>query len=185
MDSTNVFNYALKLKGYTYSDAFQARENNLVLSGFVNANVQQFYAGVAASMDLSTQKDSLYDYDNSLIRVNPYIKFQGDAYLINAGINIVDQFGFASKFYIFPAASLEYQVVPKYIRLFAELTGDVNKSSLMDFSAINPFIGQDINIKNSVDKLDISAGFKGHVGTGFRDLKPCSSATIYNICHCL
>jgi hypothetical protein len=172
VDSTNDFTYALKLKGYTYSDAFKARENNLVLSGFINANVKQFYAGIAASMDLSTQQDSLYDYDNSLIRINPYIKFQGDNYKINAGVNIVDEFGFTSKFYIFPAAQLEYQVVPKYIRLFAELTGDVNKSSLLDFSAVNPFIGPNITIENSVDQLDINAGLKGTIapGLGFKVL---------------
>jgi hypothetical protein len=118
-------------------------------------------------LDLSTQKDSLYNLNNSLIRANPYIKFQGDNYKIDAGINIVDQFGFASKFYLFPAAQLEYQVVPKYIRLFAELKGDVNKTSIMDLTTINPFMGPNINIENSVDQLDISVGLKGTIAPGF------------------
>jgi len=170
VDTVNDFTYAVRLKGYTYSDAFKARENNLVLSGFVNQTIQQFYVGVAASMDLSTQQDSSYDHDNSLIRINPYIKFQGDNYKIDAGVNIVDQFGFASKFYIFPAAQLEYQVVPKYVRLFAELKGDVNKTSIMDLTNINPFMGPDIKIENSVDQLDISVGLKGTIapGLGFK-----------------
>lgn len=167
VDKENDFTYALKLKGYVYSDAYQAKENNLVLSGFVNQTIQQFYVGVAASLDLSTQKDSSYDLNNSLIRANPYIKFQGDNYKIDAGVNIVDQFGFASKFYLFPAAQLEYQVVPKYIRLFAELKGDVNKTSIMDLTTINPFMGPNINIENSVDQLDISVGLKGTIAPGF------------------
>jgi len=172
VDTTNDFTYALKLKGYTYSDAFHAKENNLVLSGFLNQTIQQFYVGLAASMDLTTQQDSLYDLNNSLIRVNPYIKFQGDSYKIDAGINVVDQFGFASKFYIFPDAQLEYQVIPKYVRLFAELKGDVNKTSIMDLTNINPFMGPDLNIENSVDQLDISVGLKGTLapGLGFKAL---------------
>jgi hypothetical protein len=172
VDTTNDFTYALKLKGYTYSDAFHAKENNLVLSGFLNQTIQQFYVGLAASMDLSTQQDSLYDLNNSLIRVNPYIKFQGDSYKIDAGVNVVDQFGFASKFYIFPNAELEYQVIPKYVRLFAELKGDVNKTSIMDLTSINPFMGPDLNIQNSVDQLDISVGLKGTLapGLGFKAL---------------
>ncbi|MHB8206477.1 hypothetical protein, partial [Mucilaginibacter sp.] len=165
-DVPNDFTYALKLKGYTYSDAYDARESNVVLSGFLNETVKQFYAGVAGSLDLTTQKDSLYDYNNSLLRVNPYIKFQGDMYKIDAGINIVDQFGFSSNFYIFPAANLELQVIPKYVRLFVEAKGDVNKSTLLDFSTINPFIGQNLVIKNSVDKLDLSAGLKGTLAPG-------------------
>jgi outer membrane receptor protein involved in Fe transport len=62
------------------------------------------------------------------------------------------------------------QVIPKYVRLFAEAKGDVNKSSLKDFSETNPFLGQNISIKNSVDQLDLAAGLKGTLapGLGFK-----------------
>lgn len=170
IDTPNDFTYALKLKGYLYSDAFHAKENNLVLSGFLNETVHQFYAGLAASVDVATQKDSLYNINNSMLRLNPYIKFQGENYKIDAGINIVSQFGTTTGFNIFPAAKLEYQVIPRYVRMFVEAKGDVNRSSLMDFSTINPFIGQNIYIKNSLDQLDISAGLKGTIapGLGFK-----------------
>ncbi|MGN6397575.1 MAG: hypothetical protein ACTHMI_18535 [Mucilaginibacter sp.] len=169
-DVEKDFTYALKLKGYIFSDAYQARENNLVLSGFVNQTIKQFYAGLAGSIDLSTQKDSLFDYNNSLIRLNPYIKFQGDNYKVDAGINIVDQFGYKSAFYIFPSARAELQVIPKYVRVFAEAKGDVNRTSLHDLMGINPFLGQNFDIKNSVDQLDIAAGLKGTIapGLGFK-----------------
>lgn len=169
-DVENDFTYALKLKGYAFGDRFKARENNLVLSGFLNQTINQFYTGLAVSLDLSTQKDSLYSYNNSIVRLNPYIKFQGDNYKIDAGINIVDEFGFAGRFSLFPAAKLEFQVIPKYVRLFVEAKGDVNKSSLRDFYDYNPFLGRNLNIKNSVDKLDLSAGLKGTLapGLGFK-----------------
>lgn len=169
-DVENDFTYALKLKGYLFSNAFQGKENNLVLSGFLNQTIKQFYAGVSGTIDLSTQQDSLYNYNNSLIKVNPYLKFQSDRYKIDAGVNIVDEFGFTSKLYIFPAAKLELQVIPKFVRLFVEAKGDVNKSSLRDFSIINPFLGQNLSIKNSVDQLDIAAGLKGTLapGLGFK-----------------
>ncbi len=169
-DVPNDFTYAFKLKGYNYSDAFQARESNVVLSGFLNETIQQFYVGASGSLDLSTQKDSAYNYGNNLVRVNPYIKFQGDNYKVDAGVNIVDEFGFKSAFYIFPSAKAEIQVIPKYVRLFVEATGDVNKTSLLDFSTVNPFIGPNLQIKNSVDQLDLSAGLKGTLapGLGFK-----------------
>ncbi len=169
-DIQNDFTYALKLKGYLFSDAYQKKENNLVLSGFLNETINQFYAGLSGSIDLSTQQDSLYDYNNSLIRLNPYIKFQGDNYKIDAGVNIVNEFGLKTAVYVFPAAKLELQVVPDYVRVFVEAKGDVNRSSLRDFSMINPYLGQDIAIQNSVDQLDISAGLKGTIipGLGFK-----------------
>lgn len=166
-DVDNDFTYALKLKGYIFSNAYQAKESNVVLSGFLNQTIKQFYAGLAGSLDLTTQKDSLYDHNNNLIRLNPYIKFQGDNYKIDAGVNIVDQFGYRSEFNIFPAARAEIQVIPKYVRLFVEAKGDVNRSSIHDFSMINPYLGQNINLTNSVDKLDIAAGIKGTIAPGF------------------
>jgi outer membrane receptor protein involved in Fe transport len=63
-------------------------------------------------------------------------------------------------------------VIPKYVRLFAELKGDVNKTSIMDLTSINPFMGPDLKIENSVDQLDISVGLKGTLapGLGFKAL---------------
>lgn len=149
-----------------FSNAFSAKENNIVVSGFLNQTIKQFYAGVSASMDVATQKDVAYSLSNNLLRVNPYIKFQGTNYKIDAGINIVDEFGFSSRFFVFPAAKAELQVIPKYVRLFIEAKGDVNRSSIRDFAMLNPFIGQNIAIKNSVDQLDIAAGLKGTLAPG-------------------
>ena len=169
-DTTNALTYALKLNGYIWNDAFHAKESNLVLTGFLNQTINQFYAGLGASLDLGTQTDSLYSYNNSILRLNPYLKFQGDNYKIDAGLNLVREFGFSQRVFIFPAAKLELQVIPKYVRIFAEVNGDVNKSSLHDFATINPYIGQDISIINSVDKLDLSIGLKGTMapGLGFK-----------------
>ena len=166
----NEFTYAAKLDGYIWNNAFQAHESSVVLTGFINQTIQQFYAGLGGSLDLSTQKDSLYSYNNSILRLNPYLKFQGDSYKIDAGLNIAKEFGFSQRIFVFPAAKLEYQVIPKYLRIFVEVKGDVNKTSLRDLADENPFIGQNINITNSVDKLDLSAGLKGTIapGLGFK-----------------
>ncbi|RYU90073.1 hypothetical protein EWM62_11060 [Mucilaginibacter terrigena] len=169
-DEENAFTYAAKFKGYVFSNAFSAKESNVVVSGFLNKTVKQFYAGLSASLDFATQKDLAYSNNNSIVRANPYIKFQGENYKIDAGVNIAKEFGVSSRFYIFPAAKLEFQVVPKYVRLFAEAKGDINRASIKDFTDINPFLGENITLKNSVDKLDITVGLKGTLapGLGFK-----------------
>jgi outer membrane receptor protein involved in Fe transport len=169
-DVENDLTYALKLKGYVFSNAYKAKENNIVISGFLNQTVNQFYAGLSGSLDLATQKDSLYSLNNNLLRLNPYIKFQGDNYKIDAGVNIVKEFGLSSRFFIFPAAKVELQIIPRYVRLFAEAKGNVNRTSLNDLFANNAFLGQNLNIRNSVDQLDITLGLKGTLapGLGFK-----------------
>jgi hypothetical protein len=169
-DEENAFTYAAKFNGYIFNNAYSAKESNIVLSGFLNKTVKQFYAGLSASLDLGSQKDIAYSNNNSIIRANPYIKFQGDNYKIDAGVNIAKEFGMSDRFYIFPAAKLELQVVPKYVRLFAEAKGDINKASIRDYTDTNPFLGENINLINSVDKLDITLGLKGTLapGLGFK-----------------
>ncbi|TSD65973.1 hypothetical protein FFF34_000820 [Inquilinus sp. KBS0705] len=169
-DVENDFTYAVNLKGYLFSNAFQAKENNLVLSGYVNQTVKQFYAGLSGTIDLASQTDSAYSLNNTILRANPYIKFQGENYKVEAGVNIAKEVGFSSRFYIFPAAKAEVQIIPKYVRLFAEAKGDINRSSIRNFAELNPFIGQNINIKNSVDLLDVTVGLKGTLapGLGFK-----------------
>jgi hypothetical protein len=169
-DTDRVLDYALKAKGYVFSNAFNARENNIVLTGFLNQTIKQFYAGLGGTLDMSSQKDNAYSINNSLLRLNPYLKFQGDNYKIDAGVNIVTEFGFSSRVSVLPAAKAELQVIPDYLRLYVEAKGDVNKASLKTFADENPFIGQNINIKNSVDQLDLTAGIKGTIapGLGFK-----------------
>nr|WP_067055575.1 hypothetical protein [Mucilaginibacter sp. L294] len=169
-DEENAFTYAAKFNGYIFNNAYSAKESNIVLSGFLNKTVKQFYAGLSASLDLGSQKDVAYSNNNSIIRANPYIKFQGDNYKIDAGVNIAKEFGMSDRFYIFPAAKLELQVIPKYVRLFAEAKGDINKASIRDYTDTNPFLGENINLINSVDKLDITLGLKGTLapGLGFK-----------------
>lgn len=169
-DEENAFTYAAKFNGYIFNNAYSAKESNIVLSGYLNKTVKQFYAGLSASLDLGSQKDIAYSNSNSIIRANPYIKFQGDNYKIDAGVNIAKEFGMSDRFYIFPAAKLELQVVPKYVRLFAEAKGDINKASIRDYTDTNPFLGENINLINSVDKLDITLGLKGTLapGLGFK-----------------
>lgn len=166
----NAFTYAAKVKGYIFSNAFSARENNIVISGFLNQTVKQFYAGLSASLDVTGQKDALYNHTNNILRANPYIKLQGEDYKIDAGINIAKEFGYSDRIFVFPAAKAEYQVVPKYVRVFAEVKGDVNRASIQEFAQMNPFLGQNIALTNSVDQLDIAAGLKGTLapGLGFK-----------------
>lgn len=166
-DEEEQFIYSAKVSGYTFSNAFSAKENNVVLSGYINQTVNQFYAGISGKIDFNTVKDISYSFNNNIISANPYLKFQGEKYKIDAGINIVNEFGQTTRFHIFPAARLEFQVIPKYVRLFAEARGDVNKSSIRDFSETNPFLGQNINIQNSIDQLDLSVGLKGMLAPGF------------------
>lgn len=163
----SVFDYAASLKAYNISNIADARESSVLLAGHLNQEISSFNLGVNASVDLTSVKDSAYRIGNNILRANPYIMFGTRGFSLKLGANIVQEFGAASRLNIFPAVSAEFPVATNVAIMFAGVEGDVLKTSLRDLASKNPFLNQNIPIKNSVEKMNIYAGLKGNTGAEF------------------
>ena len=166
-EDPDALSYALKLNGYIWSDKFNAKENSVVLNGYVNKRISKFNLGLAASTEFGSTKDELVSVGNNLLKLNPYIRLQANGVKITAGINFVQEFGAFSSSRIFPAVTADFTLIPDYLQIFGEVKGDVNRNSLKQFSDENPFLNNNITIRNSIEKLSISGGIKGTGGPGF------------------
>ncbi len=166
-DDENAVSYAAKVNGYVWNDKFNAKENSIVLNGYLNKRISSFNLGLAAAAEFGNTKDSLTKVSNNLLRVNPYIRLQAKGVKITAGVNIVQEFGTFSTSHIFPAVTADFTLIPDYLQLFGEVKGDVNRSSLKQLTDENPYLNSNIEIQNSVEKLSISGGIKGTGGPGF------------------
>ncbi|NRF41396.1 TonB-dependent receptor [Pedobacter foliorum] len=166
-EDPDALSYALKLNGYIWSDKFNAKENSVVLNGYVNKRISKFNLGLAASTEFGSTKDELVSVGNNLLKLNPYIRLQASGVKITAGINFVQEFGAFSSTRIFPAVTADFTLIPDYLQIFGEVKGDVNRNSLKQFTDDNPFLNNNITIRNSIEKLSISGGIKGTGGPGF------------------
>lgn len=163
----NALSYAAKANAYFLNDKFDAKEQLLTLSAYLNKRVRDFNVGLAAATEIGNTKDFSTKVSNNLLRINPYLKLQANGIKITAGINFVQEFGAFSSTRIFPSITADFTLIPDFLQLFGELKGDVNRNSLKNFTDENPFLNTHINIQNSVEKLSISAGIKGTGGPGF------------------
>lgn len=166
-EDTGRFIYALKVNGYLFNNINNGLENAIGLSTYLNKAFDKFSAGINASADFTGTKDSQYNLSNHILRGNPYVKYQGNGFLLNLGLNIVQELGDKSRLNILPAASVELPISAEYAILFGGFKGDVLKSSLRDFSYENIFLNNNISIKNVVEKAKVYAGIKGNAGAGF------------------
>jgi len=162
-----ALSYALKANGYIWNDKFSAKENYFTLNGYLNKRINSLNLGLAASAEFGSTKDALTHVGNNLLRLNPYIRLQVKGAKVTAGINFVQEFGTYSSTRIFPAVTADFTLIPEYLQVFGEVKGDVNRNSIKNFTDENPFLNQDILVKNSVEKLSISGGIKGTGGPGF------------------
>jgi hypothetical protein len=166
-EDEDALSYAAKVNGYVWGDQFSAKENSVVLNGYLNKRISSFNLGLAASAEFGKTTDVLTSVSNNLLRLNPYIRLQANGVKINAGINFVQEFGTVSSSRIFPAVTADFTLIPDYLQIFAEVKGDVNRTSMKDLSDENPFLNSNIAIRNSIEKLSFSAGIKGTGGPGF------------------
>ncbi len=163
----NALSYAVKANAYFFNDKFDAKEQLVTLSAYLNKRIRDFNVGLATSTEIGSKKDFSTKISNNLLRLNPYVKLQANGVKITAGINFVQEFGEISKTRIFPAVTADFTLIPDFLQLFGEVKGDVNRNSLKNFTDENPYLNSNINIKNSVEKLSISGGIKGTGGPGF------------------
>jgi hypothetical protein len=163
----NALSYAAKINGYMWGDHYDARENSVIVNGYLNKRISSFNLGLAASAEFGNTKDLSVSVTNNLLKLNPYIRLQANGIKINAGINVVQEFGDASKTRIFPAVTADFTLIPEYLQLFGELKGDVRKNTLKDLTDENPFLTSNIEIQNTIEKISFTGGIKGTGGAGF------------------
>ncbi|WP_099370056.1 TonB-dependent receptor [Sphingobacterium sp. 1.A.5] len=170
-ENEDALSYSVKADAYAYSDKFSAKENSIALSGYLNKRYRAFNAGANLALDYNgitgvnnTDNGKL---NNSIASINPYIRFKGDNYNITLGANIVSEFGDNSRFNVFPEAEIDFALAPEYFYIFGGVTGGVEKGSFRDFTRLNPYLGPNFNIQNTIDRMNIYGGIKGNAGATF------------------
>ncbi|MFA6276319.1 MAG: hypothetical protein WC622_06195 [Pedobacter sp.] len=163
----NALSYAAKVNAYMFNDKFDAKEQALTLTGYLNKRISSFNVGLAAAAEIGNTKDFSTSVSNNLLRLNPYVKLQAKGVKITAGINFVQEFGDFSATRVFPAITADFTLIPDFLQIFGEVKGDVNRNTLKNFTDENPFLNSNIAIQNSVEKISISGGIKGTGGPGF------------------
>lgn len=156
--------YSAKVAGYLFSDKYDASEKSIALSGYFNKKMESFSVGLNASVDFTSVHDTKYKMGNSIARINPYVRIFGDSYRLTLGGTLAMEFGDFSSTNLFPAAELEYDMVPKYVTLFGGVKGDVVKTSIRELAKINPYLNENLNIINQTEKIHGFAGVKGNAG---------------------
>lgn len=165
--SNTDFTYAAKANASYWSDKFDANESYFTVNGYVNQKINSLNLGLAASTEFGKTQDKLTSFGNNILRLNPYIRLDVRGATVTAGINFVQEFGAYSSSRIFPAITADFTLIPDYLQIFAEVKGDVTRNSLRELTDANPWLNKNINIKNTLEKLNISGGIKGTGGPGF------------------
>ena len=162
-----VLNYAANVKAYQFSTLTDAKESSVILNGSLSRDLNSFRSGLNSSADLTSTRDVSFKIINNIIKVNPFLNFKGGNYNLKLGANVVQELGTNTRLNLFPSVSAEFAVLPGYANIFAKVNGDVLKTSVREIALENPFLNENLGIKNSLERMNVEAGVNGNVGATF------------------
>lgn len=179
----NQLAYAAKINASIFSNAFSAKENNLIFSGSLSKKLTKFDVGVNGLTDFTTSKDANYNLNNNIFKLNPYLKINNEKLALTAGINYVSEFGMNQNTHIFPIANFDLRLIKDYLTVFVDFGGDVDQTKLKNLSDLNPYLNQDIAIKNKIRKFDGAAGLKGTIASSIGFKAMMAYQTVENLAY--
>jgi hypothetical protein len=169
LDSSRL-NYGIGIGYDFFSDKFKNSENMLSLSGNLSRSIGKLMVGVDASLVNYLKSESIDSVNNTVIRATHWFskrtpEWEADLGF-NAYVNILDK----AKTYVFPRASLQFNMLEELIIPYFGIDGRLDIHNYSTVTDENKFVVPGLNVANSVNKFIIYAGLKGKLSsvTAFR-----------------
>lgn len=168
--STHTDSSRLLYKGlvdYHYTqDKYNHQEHHIGLDGAFSRQFKKNFVGILTNFNILKRSKDLDPYTNALFMANPYLLLATDEYKLNAGFSVY----FASDnnhnyLKLYPKVEFQFNVVKEVIVPFIGLSGDVKNYPYYEIAWENPYIRQDLVVRNTDSKLNLYGGIKGNLGT--------------------
>jgi len=158
------FDYDLGLIFNHVSDLFEATENQITVKAMGGYSLSYAVTtGIKSEFSSIKQEDAQFSTNRTLLKVNPYVRFEYQDFLITAGFNIAyedDTLGSSDDLHFFPLAEAKYPF-SSVLELYAGITGDVEKQTLNSITNQNPYIGANQPVYHNIKTFDFYGGARG------------------------
>lgn len=124
--------------------------------------------GYMISQSMNNAQEHITDALHSLtnITATPYIKFEGENWTADLGVNVSAVFDVNNRFAFTPNAKADIRLGEKNI-LYGQLAGGVNNNTFLDILVENRYTAPSSRTENSKTLFDAKIGFKSGVVSGF------------------
>jgi hypothetical protein len=142
-------------------------ESEISLQGGWRAKIQKqlFFGDIAVTNLQYRQKAANNAPDQVFIDINPSYRFTQKNILITAGARstVLLPGKNKSEFYINPVLNAEYEAIPGAVKVFGGIGGGLQRNSLRRLNAINPFLFDSIEVRQTYEAFSAYIGAKGKI----------------------
>lgn len=170
LDSTS-FSYDFDVYYNFFYNTKNIFQHSAGITGMMAKSYEGFYVGSGISYDYYRLSDFLYSDPKYIFSISPFIKKSAEQWSFKLGIQaLLDKNEtVTAKLHVYPDINFSFNVVPKYIRFFAGLSGKLEKNEPTKIISENPFLlgnGSLFKLPNTNHKLIVFTGLKGNTGIG-------------------
>jgi hypothetical protein len=185
LDSVS-FSYKFDLRYNYFYTSGNLNQKNFGFNGIMAKSYKEFYVGSGLSYDLYSIPDNLLSNNKYIASISPFVKKTGDQWNFKLGIQAMLERNMTSSavLHFYPDFNFGFNVVPKYIRFFAGLSGKLEVNDPLKITAENPFLlsnGSLFILPNTDHQLIINAGLKGNTGMDGNYLVSASYSIVKNM----
>ena len=113
------------------------------------------------------QSSNLRNRSSGIIRLNPHIYSRKNNLIVKAGLSIQANINDKAKFHIFPDLELSYSLFNNVFIPYGGWVGNVQRNTFNNIRLENPFISEDANLQNTIQKSNLFAGVRGSLSSKF------------------
>ena len=103
----------------------------------------------------------------AIFRLNPHIYSRKENLVVKAGLSIQGNITEKASFHIFPDVELSYNLFKNIFIPYGGWQGNVQRNTFNSLRLENPFISEDINLQNTIQKSKLFAGIRGSLSSKF------------------
>lgn len=184
---TDKLNHTFGLSYYHMAGMSESKENNVNFTTTLDKRYDLFkldndqVLGINAGYNFFDQHNSLGKSRSSIFMINPFIKAEINEYSFMAGFKMnVASDTLTSKNHFYPVAEARLELIPDALKLYAGISGGVERTSLQSITEQNLYISSVLPWDFINDKFKIYGGFQSNISRSFNFNGSISSSSYEN-----
>ncbi len=104
---------------------------------------------------------------SAILRLNPHIYTRKNNLIAKVGLSLQSDIADNAKFYLFPDVEASYSLFNNVFIPYAGWKGNVERNTFNKIRLDNPFISEDVDLWNTVQRSNLYAGVRGSLSSKF------------------
>lgn len=174
--------YTSSLAFNKLSDNRNSDESLIDISASGGKRYNNSYISSGIGLALMHIDQPLQDVKRTVFSMDPRYTFKKDKFVIAAGANIAYETGDFQKslLHLYPHVNAEMELLSEQIIVFAQVSGNLKKNTLVNFTRENSFLSDFTPLRNTSTKLEVSGGVNARLSREFMLSGTASAGRVKN-----